>query len=252
MTLTDARAVGAEEWLHELRKALADDRTPALALLNRTEAADLLVIGPMEDIPTVPTWSKDRMVLIGDAAHATSPSSGQGASLAVESAVQLARCLRDLPHEQAFAAYEQLRRTRVEKIIAQAARTDSDKAAGPILRVVRDLLMPVAMKRLAKPERMAWQFDYHIDWSPRSRAPLTRSRRAPSLASPHGARATARGWRGNGPAPRHLDRALLRLVPARRDPGALRSRRSQVRILRRVQQIPQWVARRSERRSPAR
>jgi 2-polyprenyl-6-methoxyphenol hydroxylase-like FAD-dependent oxidoreductase len=165
MTLTDARAVGAEEWLHELRKAFADDRTPALGLLNRTEAADLLVIGPMEDIPTVPTWSKDRMVLIGDAAHATSPSSGQGASLAVEGAVQLARCLRDLPHEQAFAAYEQLRRTRVEKIIAQAARTNSDKAAGPILRVVRDLLMPVAMKRLAKPERMAWQFDYHIDWS---------------------------------------------------------------------------------------
>jgi FAD-dependent urate hydroxylase len=165
MTLTDARAVGAEEWLHELRKVFADDRTPALGLLNRTEAADLLVIGPMEDIPTVPTWSKDRMVLIGDAAHATSPSSGQGASLAVESAVQLARCLRDLPHEQAFAAYEQLRRTRVEKIIAQAARTNSDKAAGPLLRMVRDLVMPVAMKRLAKPEKMAWQFDYHIDWS---------------------------------------------------------------------------------------
>ena len=91
--------------------------------------ADLLVIGPMEDIPTVPTWSKGRMVLIGDAANATSPSSGQGASLAIESAVELARCLRDLPHEQAFAAYEQLRRARVEKIIAQAARTNSDKAA---------------------------------------------------------------------------------------------------------------------------
>jgi len=118
----------------------------------------------MEDIPTVPTWSKGRMVLIGDAANATSPSSGQGASLAIESAVELARCLRDLPHEQAFAAYEQLRRARVEKIIAQAARTNSDKAAGPIVRVLRDLLMPVAMNRLAKPEKMAWQFDYHVDW----------------------------------------------------------------------------------------
>jgi len=34
-------------------------------------------------------------VLVGDAVHAPSNSTGQGASLAMESAVQLARCLRD-------------------------------------------------------------------------------------------------------------------------------------------------------------
>jgi FAD-dependent urate hydroxylase len=164
ITTAEARAVDAQRWLSVLCDAFADDRTPALDLLRRTEAADLLVVGPMEDIRTVPTWSNGRMVLVGDAAHATSPSSGQGASLAIESAVQLARCLRDAPPEQAFAAYEQLRRPRVEKIIAAAARTNSDKAAGPVARVLRDLLMPVAMKRLAKPEKMAWQFDYRIDW----------------------------------------------------------------------------------------
>jgi FAD-dependent urate hydroxylase len=57
-----------------------------------------------------------------------------------------------------------LRRARVEKIIAAAARTNTNKAAGPVTRVLRDLVMPVAMKRLAKPEKMAWQFDYRIDW----------------------------------------------------------------------------------------
>ncbi|MGH3390085.1 MAG: FAD-dependent oxidoreductase [Actinomadura sp.] len=164
MTLAQARAVAAERWLEVLREAFAADRTPAPELLRRTAPEDLLVVGPMEDIPTVPTWSRGRMALIGDAAHATSPSSGQGASLAIESAVQLARCLRDLPHEQAFAAYERLRRARVEKIIAMAARTNSDKAAGPFARVLRDLLLPVAMKLLAKPEKMAWQFGHRIDW----------------------------------------------------------------------------------------
>lgn len=163
LTLAQIRAVAAEQWLRELREAFAENRTPALDLLRRTEPADLLV-GPMEDIPTVPTWSNGRMVLIGDAAHATSPSSGQGASLAIESALQLARCLRDLPHPSAFSSYEQLRRARVERIIATAARTNSNKAAGPIACVLRDLLMPVAMKRLATPAKMAWQFDHRIDW----------------------------------------------------------------------------------------
>jgi 2-polyprenyl-6-methoxyphenol hydroxylase-like FAD-dependent oxidoreductase len=173
MTLAQAKQVPAERWLEVLREAFAADRTPAAELLRRSAAADLLVVGPMEDIPTVPTWSTGRMVLIGDAAHATSPSSGQGASLAIESAVQLARCLRDLPHEQAFATYERLRRSRVEKIIAMAARTNSDKAAGPVARVLRDLLMPVAMKFLAKPEKMAWQYDHRIDWdAPASDVPL--------------------------------------------------------------------------------
>ena len=111
------------------------------------------------------------MALVGDAAHATSPSSGQGASMAVESAIQLARCLRDLPdHEAAFTAYESLRRERVERVIAAAARTNSDKAAGPVARVFRDLLFPLMMKTAFTPEKMfGWQHRYTIDWD----APVT-------------------------------------------------------------------------------
>lgn len=42
--------------------------------------------------------------------------------------------------------------------------------------MLRDLLMPVTMKLLVKPERMAWQFGYRIDWD----APIT----APHRVSP--------------------------------------------------------------------
>jgi 2-polyprenyl-6-methoxyphenol hydroxylase-like FAD-dependent oxidoreductase len=176
MTLAETRRKPASAWLGELRAAFAADRTPAPGLLDRTGPDALLIIGPMEDIPSVPVWSKDRMVLIGDAAHATSPSSGQGASLAAESAIQLARCLRDLPYQQAFAAYEHLRRVRVEKIIKMAARTNQDKAAGPVARLLRDLTLPVAMKLLAKPERMAWQVGYRIDWAAPAQRPLSARR----------------------------------------------------------------------------
>ncbi|GAA0232232.1 FAD-dependent monooxygenase [Saccharothrix mutabilis subsp. mutabilis] len=163
MTVAEARAVGAAEWLRRFREVFADDRVPVLPMLARTAPEDLVITGPLEDIRSVPRWSRGRMVLIGDAAHATSPSSGQGASLAFESAVELARCLRDLPHPEAFAAYERLRRDRVERIIALAARTNQDKAAGPVARVLRDLIMPVAVK-FAKPSKFTWQFEHRIEW----------------------------------------------------------------------------------------
>jgi 2-polyprenyl-6-methoxyphenol hydroxylase-like FAD-dependent oxidoreductase len=107
------------------------------------------------------------MAIVGDAAHATSPASGQGASMAIEDAVVLAICLRDLPGvQQAFAAYEQLRRERVERVVAQGARSSSGKAAGPIARVLRDLMLPVVLKRVASSgeKSLAWMYDYHIDW----------------------------------------------------------------------------------------
>ncbi|KQV11403.1 NAD(P)/FAD-dependent oxidoreductase [Kitasatospora sp. Root107] len=171
MTVAEAQAIGAEEWLRTLRTAFADDRTPALAMISRTDAGELLITGPMENMPGVASWTRGRMTLIGDAAHAASSSSGQGASIAAESAVELARCLRDLPYDQAFAAYEQLRRPRVERIIKLGARTNSNKTAGPVGRVLRDLVMPAAMK-LVNPEKTAWQFDHHIDWDAKA-APLT-------------------------------------------------------------------------------
>lgn len=164
MTLAEHRATAPEEWLRILRETFADDPIPAAGMIARTDPDRLLIVGPMEDIPSVPIWSKGRVVLIGDAAHPTSPSSGQGASLAIESAVELARCLRTLPHGEAFAAYEDLRRARAERIIRLGARTNRDKAAGPVGRVIRDAVMPVLMKMM-KPEKMAWQFDYRIDWA---------------------------------------------------------------------------------------
>jgi 2-polyprenyl-6-methoxyphenol hydroxylase-like FAD-dependent oxidoreductase len=110
------------------------------------------------------------MVVIGDAAHAASPSSGQGASMAIEDAVQLARCLRDLPTvPAALDAYEQLRRTRVERVVAVGARSTSDKVAGPLARVFRDLFMPLFLRRVARngADSLAWMHRYHIDWSAR-------------------------------------------------------------------------------------
>src|SRR4029453_11472758 len=90
-------------------------------------------IGPWDtfDLRRVPVWRTGRAVLVGDAAHAVAPSSGQGASMAIEDAVVLGRCLTagDIP--AALAEYERRRRTRVEKVVAVARRNRSGKTAGP-------------------------------------------------------------------------------------------------------------------------
>ncbi|MEV1332418.1 NAD(P)/FAD-dependent oxidoreductase [Micromonospora costi] len=165
MTLTEARTVPTTEWLGTLRAAYGDD-DPGGALMATSDADGLQVVGSLLIMPPVPHWHRGRMVLVGDAAHAPSNSSGQGASLAIESAVQLARCLRDLPDvPSAFAAYERLRRDRVERVAARAARINRAKAPGAVARAVMPLLMPLFVKTAMDPEKtVAHEQRYVIDW----------------------------------------------------------------------------------------
>jgi 2-polyprenyl-6-methoxyphenol hydroxylase-like FAD-dependent oxidoreductase len=165
LTMAQARAVGQEEWMRRLKETYAGD-VPGGELVASTPASQLFVLGAGEFLPRVPRWHRGRMVLVGDAAHAPSSTSGQGASLAIESAIQLARCLRDRPdHESAFAAYERMRRPRVEKIAAYAAKQNNQKVAGPILKALMSVVMPIAMKTFLRPEKtFGWMHAYRIDW----------------------------------------------------------------------------------------
>ena len=156
-------ATTTEQWKEMLTDLFAGDASPAVEIVRSTPGR--LAGWATHDLPSVPTWHRGSMIVIGDAAHATAPSSGQGASMAIEDAVVLARCLRDLPDTaQAFAVYEKLRRGRVERIVAHGARTSNSKAAGPVGRILRDLMMPAILKRVAGGGSLAWMHDYHISW----------------------------------------------------------------------------------------
>jgi 2-polyprenyl-6-methoxyphenol hydroxylase-like FAD-dependent oxidoreductase len=165
MTAAHARAIAPPEWLARLADLFAGER-PAAELIARTAPEDFFALGSVETMPPVPRWSRGRMVLAGDAVHAPSPSSGQGASLAIESAVELARCLRDAPDlAAAFAAYERLRRTRGERVAQQAAKTNRTKGFGPVATRVMGLTMPLALRTVLTPERMLGADQRHrIDW----------------------------------------------------------------------------------------
>jgi 2-polyprenyl-6-methoxyphenol hydroxylase-like FAD-dependent oxidoreductase len=164
LSTTDARKVPATDWLTMLRETYTGD-TPGEQLANLTTEDTLQVLGAIHIMPPIPHWHRDRMVLVGDAVHAPSNSTGQGASLAIESAIQLARCLRDLPDPvSAFAAYEGLRRERVEKITRRGARTNSAKAPGPVARRFMQAVMPLFFKVMNFEKTIGPEQRYAIDW----------------------------------------------------------------------------------------
>ena len=166
VTPEERAATSADQWRRRLVELFAGDAGPATRLI---EAGRLeLAADNTHDLQQVPTWHRGPMVVVGDAAHAPSPTSGQGASMAAEDGVVLAQCLRDLPTvPDALAAYEHRRRDRVQRIVAQGARTSSAKTPGRVGRVVRDLALPLVFKLLVTDRSMAWIYSHHIDWDAR-------------------------------------------------------------------------------------
>ncbi len=115
-----------QQWRADLEAVFGRDRTPAADIIAAT--GEELFVTNAHDIPTLPVWRHGGMVVLGDAAHAASPASGQGASMALEDAVVLAKALRDIPDRpRALAAFEQLRRPRTEANVASSAALDSDR-----------------------------------------------------------------------------------------------------------------------------
>ncbi len=161
-TSEELSALESGQWTDLLIDLFSDDAGPAVDIIRAT--TNRLTAWKTYDVPKVPRWHNERMIIIGDAAHATAPSTGQGASMAIEDAVLLAKCLRDLPFGEAFPALVDLRRERVEAVVAHGARSSNGKAAGPIARAVWDLVMPAVLKRMASSKKQEWMYGYRIDW----------------------------------------------------------------------------------------
>jgi 2-polyprenyl-6-methoxyphenol hydroxylase-like FAD-dependent oxidoreductase len=114
-------------------------------------------------MPPLRQWHRGRVCLLGDAAHATPPHAGQGASLALEDALVMAKCLRDVEDvDSAFATFQSLRKARAESIIAAARRVGSRKMPGPVGGFFRDLMLP-AFIRLATRQAAA-TYAYRVNW----------------------------------------------------------------------------------------
>ena len=75
------------------------------------------------DLPFVSAWSGQGVLLIGDAAHAASPATGQGGGYALEDALVLGKAVRDRGDlASALDSYERARRGRTQANVVASAR----------------------------------------------------------------------------------------------------------------------------------
>jgi 2-polyprenyl-6-methoxyphenol hydroxylase-like FAD-dependent oxidoreductase len=130
--------------------AAVDRRTPSDPAGDDPSALAGLFAGFAEPVPTLlagrsgerpyfspieevvqQSWTRERVVLVGDAAHAMSPNMAEGVGMAVEDALALAEVIAA---GRPLAEFEARRRPRVEFVRAQTHRRDKTRNLPPFIR----------------------------------------------------------------------------------------------------------------------
>ncbi len=135
----------------DLHARFADYHDPIPKLLRRAKASDM-IHRDILDIAPMKRFYTERIVFVGDAAHAITPNMGQGACQAMEDARVLADCLSVQPDiQKAFAAYDAGRRARIEHISSQSWKIGRlAQAENPWFVGMRNRLMKHAPKSLSR------------------------------------------------------------------------------------------------------
>lgn len=113
----------------EMRRDFAGWLEPAQRILELMQKADKWALF---DHPPARTFFRGRLVLLGDAAHASTPHQGAGAGQAIEDALVLSELLRtwrdsnsssSFSIEKVIAAYDAVRRPRSQKVVTTSRLT---------------------------------------------------------------------------------------------------------------------------------
>lgn len=116
-----------------MRQKLQGAPPAAAALATQITKDEGVVYRPLEWQFLTGEWHKGRIVLLGDAVHATTPHLGQGAGMAIEDSLVLAEELeRASKPEEAFKAFRNRRFERCKYIVERSkAIGDSQIGKGP-------------------------------------------------------------------------------------------------------------------------
>jgi FAD-dependent urate hydroxylase len=114
-----------------LRELFGGYGGPVPEVLDAIERVQVVVADEVE----LGRWSRGRVVLVGDAAHATAPTLSEGAAMAIEDALVLAAALRRADTvSEALTAYESRRRPRIKWVLDRTRDRDRTRDVPPALR----------------------------------------------------------------------------------------------------------------------
>jgi salicylate hydroxylase len=149
----DPAAVGVPELT-----ALFGGEAQAAAVLQAATSVRTVNLGHV--LKPVTRRHDGRIVLIGDAAHPV--GAGQGASIALEDAVVLARHLAAATTDAipaALAAFDSERQPRAGKLAKMETSNRDAKTAGPIGSRMREMIMPHVFNRFYE-NATGWLYDF--------------------------------------------------------------------------------------------
>lgn len=153
-----ARAAGK----HELLEIYGRYHEPVPELIESTPDGGL-IWGDIIDLPPQEQFAFGRVVLIGDAAHATTPNMGQGACQAIEDAAFLYSLMQSGKGiEEVFRDFETIRKPRTRKVVEGSWR--AGKVAQwqhPIAVGLRNRLMKLVPQSVQEKQM---QFLYEVEF----------------------------------------------------------------------------------------
>ncbi len=144
----------------ELRNDFRDWHPDVQVMIDQIETPykwALMIREPM------PTWSKGRVTLLGDACHPTLPFLGQGGVMAIEDGYVVAACLDKYFAEPdvACARYEEIRKERTAAVVRKASENKAS-AFAPSLADKDRVAEEVAREwqQVRRRERLEWLYNY--------------------------------------------------------------------------------------------
>lgn len=156
----DWRSIDGEQVERELQRRHSTWRDSTIQFIVQDVKLDSVY--PVFVTPLLPTWQKGGCVLVGDAAHALQPSSGQGCSMALEDCETLALLLdaplragMDGDTEMALKRYSDIRRPRLAMVHEKAQELAGMKQD---MNIIEEMFMYLFILLSGEHER-PWFFD---------------------------------------------------------------------------------------------